>query len=346
MLENGIVSKKCNPGQSYDRSFCKDKLAKNSYQYYQITVDNKRINESFRDEAKSKNDKNKTSNSTTLIEPIDKFIDELLEGQEVSSSELDPTPALSIANALKKELESRHLPLVDFLTFYGNPNKWPKFIENFKTRVYNKVSFTNTMRMKRLLSVLKGEVKRVVEGLGTNGIFYPTALELLKRESGNPVVVCHLKMKELFDQPPIKRNDRTSFRKYYQLVKCNNTWLLSMGYHHALKSTETISKAVQRLPNHLRHSFSKYSQIHIDRNKPLSLFQFEKWLEITVRQYFNPIANIIASQESNKFKQRISQEFTRNNHLQSDSLNNSTIKCWLCSEAHKLPSCPKSSQNH
>ena len=60
-----------------------------------------------------------------------------------------------------------------------------------------------------------------------------------------------------------------------------------------------------------------------------------------MHQYFNPIANIVGSQESYKFKQRTSQDFTRNNHLQSDSSNNSTIKCWLCSEAHKLPSCPK-----
>ena len=144
-------------------------------------------------------------------------------------------------------------------------------------------------------------------------------------------------MKECFKQPPIEGNDRTSLRQYYQLVKCNNTWLLSMGYHHALKSTKTISKAVQRLPNHLRHSFYKYTQIHRDPNKSLLLRQFENWLEITVHQYFNPIANIVVSQESNKFKQRTRQEFTRNNHLQSDSLNNSTIKCWLCSEAHKSP---------
>ena len=91
-------------------------------------------------------------------------------------------------------------------------------------------------------------------------------------------------MKELFKQPPIKENDRTSLRQYYQLVKYNNTRLLSMGYHHALKSTDTRSKTVQRLPNHLRHSFYKYTQIHIDPNKSLSLLQFEKWLEIVVHQ--------------------------------------------------------------
>ena len=60
-----------------------------------------------------------------------------------------------------------------------------------------------------------------------------------------------------------------------------------------------------------------------------------------MHQYFNPIANIAACQESYKFKQRTSLEFLRNNQLQSDSLNNNTIKCWLYSETHKLPSCPK-----
>ena len=141
--------------------------------------------------------------------------------------------ALSITDALKKKLESRHLPPVHLLTFDGNPTKWPEFIENFKMGVHNKVSFTNSMRMKRLLSVLKGEAKRAVKGIGTNGIFYPIALKLLK--------------------------------------------------------------AVQRLPNHLRHSFYKNTQIHIDPNKSLSLLQFEELLEITVHQYFNPVVNIVAS---------------------------------------------------
>ena len=182
------------------------------------------------------------------------------------------------------------------------------------------------MRMEHLLRVLKGEPKQAVERIGTNGIFYSTAFKLLKRVFGNPLVVCHLKMKELFEQSVIKENDQTFLRPHYQLVKYNNPWLLSMGYHHALKSTETISKAVQCYPYQLKHSIYKYTQIHIDPNKSLQLLQFEKWLEITVHQYFNPVANIVASQEGCMSKQHTIQEFTINNHLQSDSSNNSTVK--------------------
>ena len=87
-----IVSKKYNPVQNFDRSFCKDVVAKNSYQYYQIPVDRKESNDSFRDETKSESNENKTSNSITVMEPIDKFIVELLEGQEVSSQGLIQLP--------------------------------------------------------------------------------------------------------------------------------------------------------------------------------------------------------------------------------------------------------------
>ena len=71
ILENDIVSTKYNPVQSL-------------YQYYQISVDNKKSNKSFRDKSKSENHENKTPNSATVIEPNDKFQDELFEGQDVS----------------------------------------------------------------------------------------------------------------------------------------------------------------------------------------------------------------------------------------------------------------------
>ena len=89
------------------------------YQYYQISVDNKKSNKSFRDKSKSENHENKTPNSATVIEPNDKFQDELFEGQDVSWSDLYLTPALNIANELKKEVESRHLLLLDLLTLTG-----------------------------------------------------------------------------------------------------------------------------------------------------------------------------------------------------------------------------------
>ena len=53
------------------------------------------------------------------------------------------------------------------------------------------------MRIERLISVLKGKVKKEIESIETNSMFYATALKTLKRENGNPLLVSHLKLKKL-----------------------------------------------------------------------------------------------------------------------------------------------------
>ena len=75
MLENDILSEKYNPVQNYDRSFCKDELAKNctNITRYQSTI--KSQMKVLRDEAKSENDENKISNSTTLLSVFVKHVE-------------------------------------------------------------------------------------------------------------------------------------------------------------------------------------------------------------------------------------------------------------------------------
>ena len=178
---------------------------------------------------------------------------------------------------------------------YKNSSKWPDFIENFSRRVHYKLSFTDNDRMERLLSVLTGEAKKSVECIGTSGIFYATALKGLKRDFGNPTVVSHLKLKQLLDKPQIATNDRTNLRRYHQQLKSTITWLKVMGYHSALTSTENLTKAVIRLPNKLRQSFYKMSKDSLSYVGSVTLIQFENWLEARLQEYFNPIADIIAS---------------------------------------------------
>ena len=95
----------------------------------------------------------------TKTEPVDRFIDLLIEGKETILPR-ENSVTLTIANAVQQEIESHHLPPVNLKTFSGDPSQWPQFIENFKTRVHTKPTFNDTIRMERLISVLGGEVKR------------------------------------------------------------------------------------------------------------------------------------------------------------------------------------------
>ena len=123
--------------------------------------------------------------------------------------------------------------------------------------------------MERLVSALEGEAKKSVESIGCEGIFCATALKSLKQDFGNPVLVSHLKIKSIFDQPQIKPNDKIGLRKYHHQIKIINTWLLSMGYEDLILSYENLSKAVTHLPTNFEHSFSKPLKIVILQMVPL-----------------------------------------------------------------------------
>ena len=154
-------------------------------------------------------------------------------------------------------------------------------------------------------------------------MFYETALKTLEREYGNPLLVSHLKFKKFFDQPQIKNQDLTALREYQHQFKCSNTWFYSMGYYDALRSTENLAKAVKRRPNYLRQKFYESARDCDSEN------EFEKWLKIRISLLFNPIANIIASQET---KSKDVPPHARSNNgmiLQSED---NKLTCWLCND--------------
>ena len=80
-------------------------------------------------------------------------------------------------------------------------------------------SFTDSMQMERLLSVLNGEAKRTVSSVGRNSIFYAAALKTLKRNFGNPQLVTFLKSKLVLDLPQISTDNHTGkIVKYLALI--------------------------------------------------------------------------------------------------------------------------------
>ena len=109
--------------------------------------------------------------------------------------------------------------------------------------------------MERLISVLDGEAKRVVASVGQSGIFYASALKTLKRNSGNPVVVSYMKLKTVLDLLQLPPNNYNGLHAYHQILKATVTWLVSMRYNAAIKSTESVMKAVVRLPKYMRSKF-------------------------------------------------------------------------------------------
>ena len=192
------------------------------------------------------------------------------------------------------------------------------------------------MRLERLLNVLKRETKKLVESIGKSGIFYATALKTLKRDFGNVFTVAHMKTKLLFNKPQLKHNDQISLKDFPQQLKCHITWLKSMGYQSVLKSPEYLIKAVGRLPNCLGERFYKSARNIVNCEDFLSLQQFQIWLENRVKEQYNPIANILASDKSYKNRDNPTRS---NNFSNKNSNTDREIKCWLCENKLKITSC-------
>ena len=110
--------------------------------------------------------------------------------------------------------------------------------------------------------------------------------------------VTHCKLKSLFEKGQISSNDRCALRKYHQHLKSTVTWLKMIGNTSALRSTDNVTKAVIRLPNEIRKGFYK---MNIDEES-LNLIHLEQWLDKKLKEFYNPIANIIASEEKGRQK--------------------------------------------
>ena len=171
----------------------------------------------------SENNNTSRNSNKPHSQPIDSFMDLLIEGEETVLNAVT-SENITVVAALQQELETRHLPPTDLIPFDGNPLNWPEFIQNFKERVHLKKSFPDSMRIERLLTVLKGEAKNSIISIGTNGLFYASALRSLKRDFGDPLAVTHLELKSVFDKPQIKSGDRIALREFKQRLKCVITW--------------------------------------------------------------------------------------------------------------------------
>ena len=190
---------------------------------------------------------------------------------------------------MQREIKTRDLPDINLMRFDGDFKQWLNSIQNFKHRVHNKISFSDSVRMDRLLSVLDGKAKRAVSAIGQDGFFYASALKLLKREFGNPLMVSYLKLKVVLELPLIEHDDQNSLRNYHQKLETIVAWLKTMGYDGPLKSVENVTKAVMRLPKYLRQKFYRDFKIINYNEREMKIEMFENWLGEIIYDMNNPL---------------------------------------------------------
>lgn len=113
--------------------------------------------------------------------------------------------------------------------------------------------------MTQLPDTLDGEAKKVVEMIGTSGIFKATALKTLKRDFGIPLLISHFPSKELIEKPQMRVNKWTvSLQQFDHGLKSTTVWLMLVGYKVPILSNENLTTAIILLPYQLCQRFFKF----------------------------------------------------------------------------------------
>ena len=71
----------------------------------------------------------------------------------------------SSSDIVRYSVDVKSLPTIEVLTLNKNRSCWSNRFEDFKITVYLKTTFNKTTQMTRLVLVLRGEVKILVESI-------------------------------------------------------------------------------------------------------------------------------------------------------------------------------------
>ncbi|XP_074651618.1 uncharacterized protein LOC141906273 [Tubulanus polymorphus] len=263
---------------------------------------------------------------------IDAWIDDLVEGMETVIG--PETVISSLEEAVVKMQIDQDLPKVELTTFDGSALQWPRFIEQFHAQIHCRPGIKDTTRMDALQTHVKGEAKKLIQGLGFSGKNYARSLKELKFVFGHRVHVARAHIDSITNGPVVNPNDSISLRNFYIPVRDCLITLNRMNYTSEISSSDLLQKTVKRLPIDKRSKWNDFAR-RIYRQRDLTLVDLENWLKDCVDADFGPFSLQSKPRRASNFNNESlnkSKSFVLNSRSQ-------TTKCILCSENHNLSKC-------
>ena len=263
-------------------------------------------------------------------QPFDSWIDDLIEFKEtVLPNEVSN---MSVAEALYKLEASKDIPNIKLMKYDGDPLNYVEFIERFKLLIHDKPHLSDDMRIAQLKMHVTGKAERTISGLGSQGKMYATALKTIKEQFGQPSVIARAYITKLIDKPKIQNSDRQTLQELsFDVVNCVAT-LKQINHLADVNATDNLRKIIMRLPDHLIHKWKDVASDLRERGENPSLEHIGKFLRRRVKAEFDPDFGDINSSSSRKRD--------RNGIHAGQRDPKRTLKCYVCSEDHRVLECP------
>ena len=257
---------------------------------------------------------------------VDDWIDLLPPAEPVFSHMKDDTLPSSI-DLISKAVANQNLPNLTIPSFDGTATRWIDFVIQFKDLVHDRVYLSGAQRMAYLMQSVQGEAKRSIQGLQLDWSGYVSALRRLKLMFGRKANIVIGYLNQITMGASVEDDDlQTLSDFYYSLSDCNNA-LIRLNHTSELYSSNLLGRVLTRLPLNLKRKWCEHSYKLRQYEEP-SLLHLENWLRDRVMIQREPFMISSFEMNSNDRSCPVSQSNV-----------NSSSRCQLCKNTHRLTKC-------
>ena len=280
--------------------------------------------------------------------PIDAWIDDLIPGMETPAPPVNESSNDLTLAVARLELD-RDLPKVEIPVFDGSALLWPRFVEQFYIHIHSRVGLSDARRIEILQSHVKGDAKRVIQGLGYSGRNYAQCLQELKFAFGHRVSVARAYVNAITSGSVIASGDSSALRSFYITVRDCITTLRQMCYTSEINSSDVLQRTARRIPNDKRNKWNDFVR-NVCRIREPSLLDLQRWLKDCIESEFCPYA-VSARPVKQPSQQSSPAPGSHHSTLNTSATNRSVVStvehsrrdnertCLLCSGDHQVARC-------
>ena len=118
----------------------------------------------------------------------------------------DGSPTRSDRRHSSPYMTSTHLPKLKLKSFDGNALDWPEWSSMFLATVHSQ-RIPESEKMSHLKTLLTGDAKASISGMGYSGRFYDAAWRVLQKNFGRPHLIADAQLQAVKKAPFVQKND-------------------------------------------------------------------------------------------------------------------------------------------
>ena len=229
-------------------------------------------------------------------------------------------------------------PRLELQKFYGDPRKWPMFIQSFRVQVHDACD-SDAERLTHLRNCLSPEIQKQIGEALLNPGLYHFALKELHRKFGNPQIVSQCCTASLLKLQSFKDNDYDSLRSFAAELHSVVATRQLGGYGMELFSNATLSQLVSKLPPLLKSRWGETSW-KMQPRLP-SVLDFDEWFDNVSMAEYSIRAGFLTYQTQSSGKKQNRHQQSPGPNVYSVTKQPESSACFVCKAKHPLKDCRK-----